>query len=170
MKRLMLSNSCAQGWIKKKRPGVPIVAQWLMNPTRSHEVAGSIPSPTQWVKDPALPWAAVSVTDMDTTTGSPEWDSWTTGISQEGPRKTEAERSPSLLTHLTPRKSCAHSLNMPWTWLPPSLHMTSQLQRVFSALLFQFPTLLCFQIQQRAPNSRSLYWESPLWCTRKESD
>ena len=23
--------------------GVPIVAQWLMNPTRNHEVAGSIP-------------------------------------------------------------------------------------------------------------------------------
>ena len=23
--------------------GVPVVAQWLMNPTRNHEVAGSIP-------------------------------------------------------------------------------------------------------------------------------
>ena len=35
--------------------GVPVVAQGLTNPTRNHEVAGSVPALAQWVNDPALP-------------------------------------------------------------------------------------------------------------------
>jgi len=37
-----------------QRVGVPVVVKWLTNPTRNHEVAGSIPALAQWVKGPAL--------------------------------------------------------------------------------------------------------------------
>ena len=40
---------------KLKFRGVPIVAQWLTNPTRNHDIACSIPDLAQWVKDLALP-------------------------------------------------------------------------------------------------------------------
>ena len=39
----------------KNFQGVPVVAQWLTNPTRNHEVSGSVPALAQWVNDPALP-------------------------------------------------------------------------------------------------------------------
>ena len=42
---------------KTKHPSVPVVAQWVKNPTSIHE--GSIPDLAQWVKDPALPQATV---------------------------------------------------------------------------------------------------------------
>ena len=39
--------------------GVPVVVQWLTNPSRNHEVVDSIPGLAQWVKDPVLPQAVV---------------------------------------------------------------------------------------------------------------
>ena len=40
------------------------MAQWLTNPTRNHEVAGSVPALAQWFEDLAQPRAAVCVADM----------------------------------------------------------------------------------------------------------
>ena len=51
----------ANGWKNPHKSwtwGVPIVAQWLMNPTRNREVSDLNPGLAQWVKDPAL-WCAV---------------------------------------------------------------------------------------------------------------
>ena len=46
----------ADQWVKDPvLMGVPVVAQWLMNPTRIYDVVGSIPGLAQWIKDSELP-------------------------------------------------------------------------------------------------------------------
>ena len=44
--------------------GIPIMAQWVKNPTSLREDMGSIPSLAQWIKDPALLQAAVQTADV----------------------------------------------------------------------------------------------------------
>ena len=50
-----VSVICMMVLVKACHIGVPVVAQWLKNPTGNHEVAGSVHGLAQWVKDPVLP-------------------------------------------------------------------------------------------------------------------
>ena len=45
--------SCVRKQLIREFPVV--VAQWLTNLTRNHEVVGLVPALAQWVNDPALP-------------------------------------------------------------------------------------------------------------------
>ena len=40
--------------LQKTYGGVPVVAQWLTNLTRNHEVVGLIPALAQWVNNPVF--------------------------------------------------------------------------------------------------------------------
>ena len=51
------------GKIISDQSRVPVVAQWVKNPTSVHEVADLIPDLAQWVKDPVLLQAAAQVPD-----------------------------------------------------------------------------------------------------------
>ena len=61
---LPLEKICLWSLLKICILGVPLVAQWLMNPTRNHEIVGSIPGLSQWDQDLALPRAVVYVADV----------------------------------------------------------------------------------------------------------
>ena len=52
--RMQVQIAAQHSRLKIWHRGVPVVAQWLTNLTRNHEVAGSMPALAQWAKDPAL--------------------------------------------------------------------------------------------------------------------
>ena len=52
--RLAFNRFINRERIKKERIGIPVVGQWLTNPTRNHEVLGSVSGLAQWVKDLVL--------------------------------------------------------------------------------------------------------------------
>ena len=45
-----------QTFFKKSTHRVPVMAQWLKNPTRNYEVEGLFPGLAQWVRDLMLLW------------------------------------------------------------------------------------------------------------------
>ena len=54
-RKYFYNEDVIESTLKTTNRGVPVVAQWLMNQTRNHEVASSIPGLAEWVKDLALP-------------------------------------------------------------------------------------------------------------------
>ena len=48
-------RECVRRPPNRHKLAVPAVAQWNRTQLVIHEDVGSIPGPTQWVKDPALP-------------------------------------------------------------------------------------------------------------------
>ena len=53
--QLLSGNLGEKNGYFKKRLGVPIMAQWVENPTSLCEDVGWIPGLAQWVKGPVLP-------------------------------------------------------------------------------------------------------------------